>query len=235
MWRDIRLVAWKERLQTMANKEIMIGVVILPVIYGIMFPLTAPMLSPDKNPALPLLLMLVAALISSIETVYAFAGEREANTLPTLLTTRLSDSALVLGKSLFAVTLGAISYISTIPIYIISYNLLARPAGSPIFIFQDNLPLLLVYLLMPMAFCLFSTSIGMLISTKIKNTKMGAGLSTLPELPFIGLVAWVIFGNPLNIPLMLSYTIIGGGLAILGIAIFLATIGMFSREKMVLR
>ncbi len=42
MWRDIRLVAWKERLQTMANKEIMIGVVILPVIYGIMFPLTAP-------------------------------------------------------------------------------------------------------------------------------------------------------------------------------------------------
>ncbi len=97
MWRDIRLVAWKERLQTMANKEIMIGVVILPVIYGIMFPLTAPMLSPDKNPALPLLLMLVAALISSIETVYAFAGEKETNTLPTLLTTRLSDSALVLG------------------------------------------------------------------------------------------------------------------------------------------
>lgn len=236
MWNEIKLVAWKERIQSFANKEIIVGIGLLPIIYGIIFPLSFGEL-PDtfKIAAAILAMCFVGVLDSSIQTVYAFAGEREANTLPTLLTTRISDSSLVLGKGLYSLMTGLVASFLFFALFAtISY--FTTPIGKEYFLFavRDKSLLVAVFVL-PVLFTVFSTAVGMLISTKVKNTKMGAGLATLPELPFIGLLAWFLFGNPLNLATWLNLVIVYAVLALLTLAVFTLTLGMFNREKMTLR
>lgn len=236
MWNEIKLVAWKERIQSFANKEIIVGIGLLPIIYGIIFPLSFGEL-PDtfKIAAAILAMCFVGVLDSSIQTVYAFAGEREANTLPTLLTTRISDSSLVLGKGLYSLMTGLVASFLFFALFAtISY--FTTPVGKEYFLFavRDKSLLVAVFVL-PVLFTVFSTAVGMLISTKVKNTKMGAGLATLPELPFIGVLAWFLFGNPLNLATWLNLVIVYAVLALLTLAVFTLTLGMFNREKMTLR
>lgn len=236
MWNEIKLVAWKERIQSFANKEIIVGIGLLPIIYGIIFPLSFGEL-PDtfKIAAAILAMCFIGVLDSSIQTVYAFAGEREANTLPTLLTTRISDSSLVLGKGLYSLMTGLVASFLFFALFAtISY--FTTPVGKEYFLFavRDKSLLVAVFVL-PVLFTVFSTAVGMLISTKVKNTKMGAGLATLPELPFIGVLAWFLFGNPLNLATWLNLVIVYAVLALLTLAVFTLTLGMFNREKMTLR
>lgn len=236
MWNEIKLVAWKERIQSFANKEIIVGIGLLPIIYGIIFPLSFGEL-PDtfKIAAAILAMCFVGVLDSSIQTVYAFAGEREANTLPTLLTTRISDSSLVLGKGLYSLMTGLVASFLFFALFAtISY--FTTPVGKEYFLFavRDKSLLVAVFVL-PVLFTVFSTAVGMLISTKVKNTKMGAGLATLPELPFIGVLAWFLFGNPLNLATWLNLVYVYAVLALLTLAVFTLTLGMFNREKMTLR
>lgn len=236
MWDEIKLVAWKERIQSFANKEIIVGIGMLPIIYGIIFPLSLGEL-PDtfKVAAVILAMCFVGVLDSSIQTVYAFAGEREANTLPTLLTTRISDSSLVLGKGLYSLMTGFVASFLFFALFAtISY--FTTPVGKEYFLFAvRDKSLLVAIFVLPVLFTVFSTAVGMLISTKVKNTKMGAGLATLPELPFIGLLAWFLFGNPLNLATWLNLVIVYAALALLTLAVFTLTLGMFNREKMTLR
>lgn len=244
MWNEIKLVAWKERIQSFANKEIIVGIGLLPIVYGILFPLVFPstptnapnLLSPDRILFIVFIAMcFVGVLDSSIQTVYAFAGEREANTLPTLLTTRISDSSLVLGKGLYSLMTGLVASFLFFALFAtISY--FTTPIGKEYFLFaiRDKSLLVAVFVL-PVLFTVFSTAVGMLISTKVKNTKMGAGLATLPELPFIGVLAWFLFGNPLNLATWLNLVIVYVALALLTLAVFTLTLGMFNREKMTLR
>lgn len=236
MWNEIKLVAWKERIQSFANKEIIVGIGLLPIIYGIIFPLSFGEL-PDiyKITAVILAMCFVGVLDSSIQTVYAFAGEREANTLPTLLTTRISDSSLVLGKGLYSLLTGLVASFLFFALFAtISY--FTTPVGKEYFLFAvRDKSLLVAIFVLPVLFTVFSTAVGMLISTKVKNTKMGAGLATLPELPFIGLLAWFLFGNPLNLATWFNLVIIYVVLALLTLAVFTLTVGLFNREKMTLR
>lgn len=236
MWNEIKLVAWKERIQSFANKEIIVGIGLLPIIYGIIFPLSFGEL-PDtfKIAAAILAMCFVGVLDSSIQTVYAFAGEREANTLPTLLTTRISDSSLVLGKGLYSLMTGLVASFLFFALFAtISY--FTTPVGKDYFLFAvRDKSLLVAIFVLPVLFTVFSTAVGMLISTKVKNTKMGAGLATLPELPFIGVLAWFLFGNPLNLATWLNLVIVYAVLALLTLAVFTLTLGMFNREKMTLR
>ena len=98
---DINTVVWKEwkellTLQGSARSGIM-GLVVSVGVFGILLPVQ---LGPElvRTPSLLLFwawvpLFLVIAVIAD-----AFAGERERHTLETLLATRLSDQAILLGK-----------------------------------------------------------------------------------------------------------------------------------------
>lgn len=236
MWNEIKLVAWKERIQSFANKEVIVGIGLLPIVYGILFPLSFGEL-PDsiKIAAVILAMCFVGVLDSSIQTVYAFAGEREANTLPTLLTTRISDSSLVLGKGLYSLLTGFVASFIFFALFA-SISYFTTPAGKEYFLFAvRDKSLLVAIFVLPVLFTVFSTAVGMLISTKVKNTKMGAGLAMLPELPFIGLLAWFMFGNPLNLSTWLNLLIVYALLILLTLAVFTLTVGLFNREKMTLR
>ncbi len=234
--RDLALVAWKERLQTFSNKEIFVGIALLPIIYGVLFPFTFSTLPQQLIPTtLMLVMVFIGVMSAAIQTVYAFAGEREALTLPTLLTTRLSDSALVLGKALYSFIQSLATALLFFVLFALTDYLFILPPGEPFFLAQlDGLTITSIFLI-PVLFALFSTAIGMLISIKVKNTKMGAGLATLPELPFIGLAAWFMFANPLNVSYQANVLILCGTLLALSVAVFMLSIGFLVREKMILR
>lgn len=236
MWNEIKLIAWKERVQSFANKEIIVGIGLLPIIYGIIFPMSFGELPESiKIAAVILAMCFVGVLDSSIQTVYAFAGEREANTLPTLLTTRISDSSLVLGKGLYSLLTGLFASFLFFALFA-SISYFTTPADNEFFLFaMRDKSLLVAIFVLPVLFTVFSTAVGMLISTKVKNTKIGAGLATLPELPFIGVLAWFLFGNPLNLATWLNLVIVYAVLSLLTLFVFTLTVGMFNREKMTLR
>lgn len=234
---DLMLVAWKERLQTFSNKEIFIGIALLPIIYGIIFPFAFSMLSQQfiLTTTLIIVMVFIVVMSASIQTVYAFAGEREALTLPTLLTTRLSDSALVLGKSLYSFIQSLLAALLFFILFTTINFFFILPRGKMFFLTQLGGYEITAIIVIPVLFSLFSTAVGMFISIKVKNTKMGAGLATLPEIPFIGLTAWFIFANPLNVSFEINVLILCGSLLLLSIAVFMLSIGSFVREKMILR
>ena len=73
--------------------------------FGIFFPLPVGNSGEDTSATLSLWYM-VPSILLMIKVPDSFAGERERHTLPTLLATRLSDRAIVLGKISAAVAYG---------------------------------------------------------------------------------------------------------------------------------
>ena len=106
MLADIRIVLWKEwkLLKDQFGGEFRFGFV-MAVILFVGLSTFAAYFSGALWITSPVLLMtypLIAASIALTPVVDSFAGERERHTLETLLASRLSDSAILLGKVLAA-------------------------------------------------------------------------------------------------------------------------------------
>ncbi len=240
MWRDMKLVAMKEFWQSLTNKEIAIGMAILPFYLGIIMPLSFSSIPIPGfiEGTLPLILILLLSFMgsmgSSIFVVYAFAGEREANTLPTLLSTRLSDSALVFGKMLFsfvtAMILNALTFITFMTTLSISLGSITK-AISPVL----NPTFAVGVVFVPMLFSLFSIAVGMLISTKILNTKAASGVSVLPEIPIIGAFGFLLIANPFRLSTLQNILVVCAILVALTSVFMVITLGLFKRERMIIR
>lgn len=236
----MKLVAMKEFWQSLTNKEIAIGMAILPFYLGIIMPLSFSSIPIPGfiEGTLPLILILLLSFMgsmgSSIFVVYAFAGEREANTLPTLLSTRLSDSALVFGKMLFsfvtAMILNALTFITfttTLSIRLGSVAKAVNPILNPTFAVG--------IILVPLLFAAFSIAVGMLISTKILSTKAASGVSVLPEIPIIGAFGFMLIANPFRLTTLQNILVVCAILVALTSVFMVITLGMFKRERMIIR
>ncbi|NTU60756.1 MAG: hypothetical protein HGA95_00245 [Caldiserica bacterium] len=242
MWPDIKLMLWKEWKQAITNKEL-IPMLILPAYMGIILPIA--FLSASKTPIpidfnwlfnciLTLMLSFVGSLSSSVFVAYSFAGERENNTLPTLLSTRLSDLVLVGGKIIFAFSVSLVMNFLTLIFFLGSTIIISGDAGKVVKIFSSPTSILSP-LLVPLFFSLLSISVGMLISTKIINAKTASGVAFLPEVPVIALVGWLLLGNPFNVTNFANLIIISFFLICLSALFISLTVGLFSRERMIAR
>ena len=174
MWPDIKLMLWKEWKQAITNKEL-IPMLILPAYMGIILPIA--FLSASNTPIpidfnwlfnciLTLMLSFVGSLSSSVFVAYSFAGERENNTLPTLLSTRLSDLALVGGKIIFAFSVSLAMNFLTLLFFLGSTIIISGDAGKVAKIFSSTTTILSP-LLVPLFFSLLSISVGMLIPQRL--------------------------------------------------------------------
>lgn len=95
---DIRTVVWKEWREFFSQRGNVVGLLLSISILGVLLPLQVgrgwvelPLVGPGVALWFPS--VLVTSLIAD-----AFAGERERHTLATLLASRLSDRAILLGK-----------------------------------------------------------------------------------------------------------------------------------------
>lgn len=242
MINDIKLMMWKEWRQSLANKEL-IPMLILPAYLGIVLPIA--FLSASKTPIpidigllfnhiLTLLLSFVGSLSASVFVAYSFAGERENNTLPTLLSTRLNDLVLVGGKIVFALSVSLIMSLFTMLFFLGTITIMEGSSTHISKMFSSP-EMILSPILIPLFFSLLSISIGMLISTKIINAKTASGIAFLPEMPVIALVGWLLLGNPLNLTAFANLLIITIFLILVSVVFISLTVGLFSRERMIAR
>jgi ABC-2 type transport system permease protein len=100
MWKE-----WKELLHTGAqggSRSGLIGLLIMIAIFGIVMPIQWGTMWVESGASLTLWLIIPMMLAATI-VADTFAGERERHTLETLLASRLSDRAILLGKTSAAV------------------------------------------------------------------------------------------------------------------------------------
>ena len=93
MWKE-----WKELLQFQgSSRSGLIGLLIMVAIFGIVMPIQWGTMWVESGASLTLWLVIPMMLAATI-VADTFAGERERHTLETLLASRLSDRAILLGK-----------------------------------------------------------------------------------------------------------------------------------------
>src|SRR5512134_1938875 len=93
MWKE-----WKELLQFQgSSRSGLIGLLVMILIFGIVMPLQWGTMWVESAASLTLWLIIPMMLAVTI-VADTFAGERERHTLETLLASRLSDRAILLGK-----------------------------------------------------------------------------------------------------------------------------------------
>jgi ABC-2 type transport system permease protein len=93
MWKE-----WKELLQLQgSSRSGRAGLLIMIAIFGIVMPLQWGTMWVESGASLTLWLVIPMMLAVTI-VANTFAGERERHTLETLLASRLSDRAILLGK-----------------------------------------------------------------------------------------------------------------------------------------
>jgi ABC-2 type transport system permease protein len=101
MAHDIFTVIWKEWKELLqfqgSSRSGLIGLLIMIAIFGIVMPLQWGTLWVESGASLTLWLVIPMMLAVTI-VADTFAGERERHTLETLLASRLSDRAILLGK-----------------------------------------------------------------------------------------------------------------------------------------
>lgn len=122
MIRDILTVAWKEWLefrdQLLRLRRGGLSALIVVLMLGIFTPLQMGPLWLTSPLMLAYWPLLSSGMVSTL-IADAFAGERERHTLETLLSTRLSDTAILLGKVLAAIMYGLLFTVANIIVGIV--------------------------------------------------------------------------------------------------------------------
>ena len=108
MIKDIRTMIWKENkaiFRRKVSRSNLIRIISAPALLSFVFPITW---GPDWVEDFPALIIafIAPALLVGVMIPDSFAGERERNTLGTLLASRLSDQAILLGKIIPPVLIG---------------------------------------------------------------------------------------------------------------------------------
>jgi ABC-2 type transport system permease protein len=240
---DIFTVLWKELKEVLHKQPALrggwIGVLIIIALYGIFLPYQA---GPSwvSNPGLQLLWLWLPFLMVSNVVADTIAGERERHTLETLLASRLSDTAILLGKIASAVAYGWGITLAGILAGLITVNVTSR-AGK-LLLFSPEIAVGLVALTFLSA--LLSAGLGVLISLRAATVRQAQQT--------MGLVGFIPFFLILIVPMLpadirnsltewfmtTSVTIIGlTAVAVLlaaDIALILIALLRFQRSKLIL-
>lgn len=187
MVRDAWLVAMKEYREVLLRmgslKGNLFNMVLILGIFGVFMPIQAGR-EWVEQPLMPLAyawlpLFLVSALVAD-----SFAGERERHTLETLLTTRLSDGAILLGKLAAAVVYGYGMLLAVMGVSLVTLNVAQGAWAHPLLY---RLDVFFGVIIFGFLISLLVASIGVTVSLKAKTVRQaGQALS----LGILGLV-WI--------------------------------------------
>lgn len=242
---DFMTMLWKEWKEIFLQRSAGGGggrqPLIIIAVVGIFMPLR---MGPSRffGLQIPLILMFLSAVSISVVVAEAFAGERERHTLETLLASRLSDQAILLGKFGACVGYGWLIAIATAIAGIITVN--AANWHGQILMFHD-VASWLALILGPLLLGAAVSSAGVFVSLRAATVRqaqqtLGVGLMVLIFALIFGYgalpaewkarVAQIAFGWSAMELVLLGAAII---LAI-DAALILAAMARFQRAKLVL-
>jgi ABC-2 type transport system permease protein len=169
---------WKDFLLSGGRSDLLRPLLILGIL-GIVLPLSFRLRWIDLDSA-PVLIILYAPFMFVTSFIGdAIAGERERHTLETLLASRISDRAILLGKVLVAVgfTWGMTLFCLLLGAIVVNWS-----QGQGQWVFYAPINLFLVVLVMSLLTILLAASGGVLISLKSATVSQAAQTMVLGEI-----------------------------------------------------
>jgi ABC-2 type transport system permease protein len=244
MMGDILTVTWKEwrefRDQIFRLKRGGLSALIALLMLGVFTPLQMGMIWLTSPLMLAYWPLLASGMVSTL-IADAFAGERERHTLEALLATRLSDSAILMGKVIAAVLYGLLFTVVNILVGLVV--LLGRHWGEE-FVAPPMSHLFLIVVLVTLA-CATLAGVGVFISLRAATVRQAQQtLGVLMMVLFIGPFLFLQMLGPesrlrlagrltqVGVDTITAWAIIGLGAAAL--VLNLLALARFRRGKLVL-
>jgi len=238
MLSDIYTVMWKESrswLRYQGSKSRTLITLITPLFIAVLLPWQIGASWIDGYICL-FLAFLVPTMIAGLTVPDSFAGEKERNTLPTLLASRLPDRAILFGKMLFGILLGWAAGLLVLVISLISANI--SFGGEQLLFYSPAV--LGAYLGFSLMMATLTAGAGVLISMQAKSAQEANQLliSILLLFPLMLGMASTMFlrGKEdalanLDIPRILL--VVAAVLLIATVLLVLAAMRRFQRSKLV--
>ena len=195
---DIRTVIWKEWKEVIlqqggsSRRGTQLRILLLFLVFGFVIPWRAGAGYID-NP-MSLIVPSFVPIFAILGTVTdSFAGERERHTLETLLASRLSDEAILIGKMLCAVFFAWISLIVMLGLGLLGTNL-SHYEGRILMFPTDRLIAALVFNFL---LALLVSSAGVLVSLRAPTVRQAMQILSFS---FMGIVYGGVFGFQFFVP-----------------------------------
>lgn len=213
--------------------------VIFLVMFGIFLPLQGGVQGVESGQSIVFFAWVPFLLITNV-IADSFAGERERHTLETLLATRLSDRAILLGKMFSAILYGLGLTLASLVLSIAAVNLVFRPDHFVIY----PLGLMVGMIVVALLGSVLASGVGVLVSLRASTTRqaqqtMGLAIIVLflpfyaiPFLPRSAVEKAVMFIMNTPIPLL-----VGGVLLffiVLDVVVVSAALARFKRSRLIL-
>lgn len=242
--RDIWTVVWKEwqefRDQLLSLRRGGLSALILALILGVVAPVQ---LGPEwvhSKIIVGYWPFLAATMVSSL-IADSVAGERERHTLETLLASRLSDSAILIGKIVAAVLYGLGFAVANLLIGLVAVNVAYREEAPILFGAQR----FTVTIILTILASLLMAGIGVFISLRastVKQAQQAFGIAII-VLTMGPLLAFNALDYETRMTLARRATSLGeqrielyaiAGLGVLSVIVIAAALARFKRGKLVL-
>mgnify|MGYP000867927694 CR=1 FL=1 len=234
--RDIWTILWKEWKDFLwsGGRSDLIRPLLFIAVLGVFLPLSLKQNWLNLNGA-PILIMLYIPFMLIISYIGdAIAGERERHTLETLLASRISDRAILLGKMLVSVGFGWGVTLLSLLLGALVVNLSQDQAG---WAFYTPISLFVILLVMSLLTNLLAASGVVLISLKSATVRQ-AGQNMIVGMIVLGLAIYAVSRLILT-SLTASLTtaqwvlIVMSGLALLDAALVAAALLTFRRSRLI--
>lgn len=229
----------KDLRELTRNFQVFGVMIILPIIFGLVYPLivffSAPVILAEAPETFTFLInlfsgffLVMAVVIPAVVAADSFAGEKERKTIEALLAAPISDKELFLGKVLvsFVPTI-AFTYLSA-TMYCVIIDLGLMNIGYPYFL--PDLPFTFMLIMVPL-FSFLGIEITVFISVRVKGFREAQQISGVIILP----VLMIIVMNAFNISVFIFpwNVILLAGLGIVDIFLYKLAIKKFGRENII--
>src|SRR5689334_15658652 len=201
--RRTRAIAGKELRDFRRNRNLTVGMAVVPVVFCVQPLIAVFTLDPAASTALAhehvLLYMLgIPALVPSLVASYSVVGEREQGTLEPLLTTPIRREELLLGKALATFIPAAIVAYAVFALFLACVGLFAQPSVASALIRPSDVIAQLVFTPLLAGWSIW---VAIVISTRVNDIRVVQHLSTLACLTSVAL-AMLIALNVIDVSLL---------------------------------
>lgn len=219
----------------MKKKRILYTLIILPLIFSILLPLSIRSLTTvtSANDLIALInafsyfYIILVYIQSTTLASYSILGEKIEQSLEPLLATPTTESELLFGKTLASfIPAVAIIYANSL-IFMILIDLFTNNTFG--YLFYPNWTMVFILLVVVPLSSIFSIQLNVIISSRVNDVRTANQLGFLMFLPFMGLYIPLVTNSlSLNIT---NLTIISIIILLIDITLFYISKSTFSRDK----
>ena len=176
------------------------------------------------------LMLLTPVMVPMTIAAFSVIGEKQARSLEPLLATPIRTWELLLGKSLAAtVPAVAVTWLSY-AILLLGMAILANPV---VFAAAASGMWILAMLVIAPLLAVFAVNLGVLISSRVNDTRVAQQIGGVVVLPFIALgmaqtLGWILYSLPM-------FVAGAAFIALLDVAVLMAAVKLFRRETILTR